>query len=146
MLLAAWVTTLWGVLCMGAETVYPKAKWAERTPAEVGMDAARLSEFGKYVGGRGCVVRHGYMVYTWGDAGKRGDVASAAKPWYSHFLLKAIEDGKIPSVDQEVAEWEPRLGKINPDLGHKDRLITWRHMANLGHAVPEGLRRSLSNR
>ena len=25
----------------------------------------------------------------------RGDVASAAKPWYSHFLFQALEDGKI---------------------------------------------------
>ena len=76
------------------------------------------------------MVRHGYMVYTWGDHKRRGDVASACKPWFSHFLFKAVEDGKIKSVDEKVIKWEPRLKDINAKLGHKDRGITWRHFAN----------------
>jgi CubicO group peptidase (beta-lactamase class C family) len=57
-------------------------------------------------------------------------VYSAEKPWYAHFLWKALEDGKIPSLDQKVNLWEPRLNDINADLGHKDCNITWRHLAN----------------
>jgi len=76
------------------------------------------------------VVRHGYMVYTWGDVSRRADVASACKPVYTHFLLKALEDEKIPSLDEKASSWEPRLNDINKQLGHKDREITWRHMAN----------------
>lgn len=113
-----------------AETVYPGKDWAKKTPAEVGMDAAKLREFSRFVGGRGCVIRHGYMVYTWGEVSRRADVASAAKPFYAHLLLKAVEDGKIESVDEKVARWEPRLMGINRKLDYKDRLMTWRHMAN----------------
>jgi hypothetical protein len=57
-------------------------------------------------------------------------VYSAEKPWYAHFLFKALEDGRIPSLDQNVNLWEPRLNDINADLGHKDRNVTWRHLAN----------------
>ena len=126
-----------GVLCVASvthaaaqQTVYPGKTWATKTPAEVGLDADKLKVFSDYVGGRGCVVRHGYMVYSWGDVSKRADIASACKPWYSHFLFKALEDGKIPSLDEKVARWAPRLKDINKELGHKDRDITWRHLAN----------------
>ena len=76
------------------------------------------------------VVRYGAMVHTWGDAAKRGDVASAAKPWYTHFLLKALEDGKIKSLDAKVRLLEPRLAYLNKHLRYHDSLITWRHLAN----------------
>ncbi len=70
------------------------------------------------------------MVYSWGDASKRKDVASAAKPFYSHFLFKAVEDGKISSLDEQVNKWEPRLNQINKGRGYKDRNIRWRDLAN----------------
>src|SRR5262245_5891395 len=70
--------------------VFPGKAWMTRTPAEAGLDAAKLAAFRDLVGGRGCVVRGGYLVSTWGDVAKRGDVASAAKPWYTHFLLQAL--------------------------------------------------------
>ena len=118
--------------CMTAaqEASTPGAAWETRTPEEVGLSRAKLDALREVVGGRGCVVRHGYMVYTWGDQSKRGDVASACKPWYSHFLFKAIEGGKIASLDDPINALEPRLNDINADLGHKDRNITWRHLAN----------------
>lgn len=94
------------------------------------MDADKLRAFSQFVGGRGCVVRHGYLVHTWGDVSQRADIASAAKPLYAHFLFKAVEDGRIASLDEPVARWEPRLNDINRSLGHKDREITWRHLAN----------------
>lgn len=132
------VRILFGIAALSAscgiaaadDPVYPGSSWAEQSPADAGLDVARLNQFRDFVGGRGCVVRHGYMVYTWGDAARRGDVASAAKPWYTHFLIKALEDGKIDSLDERIVRWEPRLNDINPDLDHKDRLITWRHCAN----------------
>jgi CubicO group peptidase (beta-lactamase class C family) len=110
--------------------VYPGREWATKTPAEVGLSAEGLKAFSDHIGGFGCVVRHGYMVHSWGDPARRMDVASAAKPIYSYFLLKAVEDGRIPDVNQPVCEWEPRLKEINAGLGHKDSRITWRHMAN----------------
>ncbi|UCC97608.1 MAG: DUF4038 domain-containing protein [Phycisphaerales bacterium] len=122
--------------------VYPGREWAAREPAQVGLGAGKLAKLAEYAGGSGCVVRHGYMVYAWGDATKRRDVASAAKPFYSHFLLKALEEDKISSLDEHANKWEPRLNGINKDLGCKDRGITWRHFANqiscYGLAEPPG--------
>lgn len=108
--------------------VYPGAHWATKAPAEVGLEPGALAAFREAVGGRGCVVRQGYLVFTWGEVAKRGDVASAVKPVFAHFLLKAVEDGRLASVDTPVATFEPRLNAINPELGHKDRGITFRHM------------------
>jgi CubicO group peptidase (beta-lactamase class C family) len=116
-------------LAFGAP-IYPGREWATKPPAEVGLSAGALKVFSERVGGFGCVVRHGYMVYSWGDPARRMDVASAAKPIYSYFLFKAVEDGRIPNVDQPVCQWEPRLKEIDAGLGHKDSRITWRHMAN----------------
>ncbi len=110
--------------------VWPEAHWAESTPTEAGLDAAGLDAMAAFVGGRGCVVRGGKMVYTWGDATKRGDVASAVKPWFSTFVFMALESGKIESLDTPLVTFEPRLGEINAALDHKDRNITFRHAAN----------------
>lgn len=111
----------------GAEPVRPGKTWATTTPAEVKMDVEGLKEFSRFVGGRGCVIRHGYMVYSWGDVSRRADVASAAKPFYSHFLFKAVETGRVESLDEKLVRWETRLGKINEQLSFKDRDIAWRH-------------------
>ena len=112
------------------EPVWPGRSWARKEPEEVGLSLSKLKKMSAFARGRGCVVRYGYLVYTWGDYKKRGDVASACKPWFTHFLFKALEDGRIPGIDQKVVEWEPRLKDLNPRLGYKDREITWRHMAN----------------
>ncbi|MCZ6792833.1 MAG: serine hydrolase [Planctomycetota bacterium] len=114
---------------LAREPTVPGKEWARKTPAEARLDGPRLEVFSRHVGGRGCVVRHGYLVHTWGDVRRRGDVASASKPWFAHFLFKAIEDGKISGLDEKVRKWEPRLDGINEGLAHKDRNITWRHLA-----------------
>jgi len=110
--------------------VYPGKVWAIQKPEEVGLDAKKLKELSDYAGGSGCIVRHGVMVYTWGDASRRRDIASAAKPFYTHFLFKTLEDGKISSLDERINKWQPGLNRINKDLNYKDRGITWRHCAN----------------
>lgn len=112
------------------ERVFPGKAWANVAPAEVGLDGEKLREFSQFVGGRGCVVRHGYLVYSWGDLSQRADVASASKPLYSHFLFAAVESGKVAGLDEKVVRWEPRLKAINKDLGFKDAAITWRDFAN----------------
>jgi len=110
--------------------VYPGTEWATKKPEQVNLDAEKLKELADYAGGFGCVVRDGYLVYSWGNASKRKDVASAAKPLYAHFLFKAVEDGRISSLDEKAGKWEPRLNQINSTLGYKDRGIRWRDLAN----------------
>ncbi|MBN1341587.1 MAG: hypothetical protein JXQ73_02855, partial [Phycisphaerae bacterium] len=122
------------VLALAAATpaaeTYPDKTWQTKSPAQVGMKADALDALAHHVGGCGCVVRHGYLVYTWGDAGKRGDVASACKPVYVHLLIEAIEEGRIKSLRDPVSSVEPRLKTLNPNLNHKDRDIQWWHLAN----------------
>ena len=110
--------------------VYPGTEWTTKKPEDVGLNVKKLKELSDYAGGFGCVVRHGYMVYTWGNPSRRKDVASAAKPLYSHFLFKAVENGRIFSFDERLSKWEPRLNRINKNLNYKDIYITWRHCAN----------------
>lgn len=111
-------------------STWPGAHWESRSPEDAGLDSGTLDKIAAYLGGRGCVVRDGYLVYQWGDIEKRGDVASAVKPWFSTFLFMAVEAGKIESLDTPLAQFEPRLNGINAALGHKDRGITFRHAAN----------------
>jgi len=112
------------------ELVYPTRDWPKKTPQQVGLDRAKLDALRDYAGGFGCIVRHGYLVYSWGDPSRRKDVASAVKPFYTHFLFKAVEQGKLASIDEPVYKFEPRLTTLNKALGYKDRKITWRHLAN----------------
>jgi CubicO group peptidase (beta-lactamase class C family) len=107
--------------------VYPSTDWEKCIPERVGLAADKLKALAKLVGGRGCVVRHGYLVFTWGDIAQSGDIASAVKPIISTLLLRAVQQQKIKSIDAKVADFEPRLR----DLNHgKDADITWRHLAS----------------
>ncbi len=126
----AWVKQRFHEWTRGMIHVVPKADWARAEPADLNLDASALKGFEEHVGGRGCVVRFGHMGYFWGDIARRADIASAAKPFYTHFLFKAIDDGRIGSIDDRVSRFEPRLLALNPSLGNKDAEITWRHLAN----------------
>jgi CubicO group peptidase (beta-lactamase class C family) len=110
--------------------VYPAKTWTAKRPEEVALDSKGLDAMARYIGGIGCVVRGGYLVFRWGQADKRADVASACKPWFTHFLFTAIEQGKLKSVDDPLVAVEPRLSSLNAALGHKDRDIRWRHLAS----------------
>ena len=110
------------------QSVFPEQEWLVKPPSDVGLNAPKLNEMSEYLGGIGCVVRHGYLVHTWGNAAQRTDIASCCKPWYAHFLFKAIEDGRVKGLDETVVNVEPRLAKLNPSLQHKDRDIRWRHL------------------
>jgi CubicO group peptidase (beta-lactamase class C family) len=113
--------------CSAQERAVPGVTWEQRAPEQVGLSQEKLHALGKLVGGRGCVVRHGYMVYTWGDQSRSSDVASAFKPVLSTLLLIAVQEGRLNSVDELVADFEPRLKSLN---NGQDAGITWRHLAS----------------
>jgi hypothetical protein len=119
--------------------VFPGADWATTTPAAVGLDSSGLDALKALVGGRGMVIRYGYQAYAWGDIAARVDFASATKPIHTHMLLNAVQSGRISSLDDKVALFEPRLDSLNAALGYKDREITWRHLANMisGYGLTE---------
>jgi len=111
----------------GGDKVFPAAQWEKRMPAEVGLSREKLDALMELVGGRGCVVRQGCMVFSWGDQSRSSDVASAFKPILSTLLLLAVQEGRLKGVDDRVAEFEPRLKTLNQG---KDAIITWRHLAS----------------
>lgn len=112
--------------------VFPGKSWDERRPQELDLNADRLDELAAKLGGRGCVVRHGYVAARWGDQSQVADWFSSAKPVFSVLLFFAIEEGLVTGVDQRVADfgWE---------LSEKDRPMTFRHLGAMtsGYARPE---------
>jgi len=117
----------WGV--WRARTAgFPGRHWAWTTPEAAGFSAAKLAEFSRKAGGAGCLVCGGRMFHAWGDVANRHDVASSSKPVYAFLTFKAIEEGRLASLDEPVAKFMPGLDQLNPDLGFKDREITFRHL------------------
>lgn len=80
------------------------------------------------------------MIHQWGDVTIRNDLASSSKPIYAYLVLKAIETGKLDSLDAPVAKWGPELEELNAERGYKDRGITFRHLLNQtsGYGLEEG--------
>ncbi|MFC5407762.1 serine hydrolase domain-containing protein [Larkinella bovis] len=107
--------------------VFPDYQWATQTPAQAKLDSVSLNRLRDFVGGHGCVVRHGYLVYSWGKSDGMYDIASAFKPILSTLMLMAVQEGKLPGPDAEVADYEPRLRELN---GGKDKAMTFRHLAS----------------
>ncbi len=107
--------------------VFPGQSWATRSPEAAGLSKEKLQSLSQLVGGRGCVVRGGCMVFAWGDQQQSSDVASAFKPLLSTLLFVAVQEGRLKSVDDRVAEFEPRLKTLHEG---KDAAITWRHLAS----------------
>jgi CubicO group peptidase (beta-lactamase class C family) len=122
-----------GILqAMTRENAFPGAAWEFKTPAEVGLDPAKLDEFAGNVGGVGVIVKDGYIVKAWGNQTAKSDWASASKPVISTLLFFAMQEGKVPSVDAPVKDW-------GWELIPKDQGLTFRHLANMtsGYALPE---------
>jgi len=113
------------------DAVVPSRTWEERMPDELRLSQEKLDALRDWVGGRACVVQHGYMAYQSGDQRKSADVASAMKPVISTLMLVAVQDKKIGGVDEKLSRFEPRLRDINDG---KDAEITWRHLASQASA------------
>jgi CubicO group peptidase (beta-lactamase class C family) len=113
------------------QIVFPGATWEQRSPEELGMDAAKLEEFAERVGGFGVVIKDGYLAYRWGEHASSQDWFSAAKPVLSTLLFFAVQEGRLQSVDDRVGEWI--------DLSEKDQPMTFRHLADMtsGYMRPE---------
>jgi CubicO group peptidase (beta-lactamase class C family) len=107
--------------------VFPGEHWQFKSPDQLGLARDKLTALSQLVGGRGCAVRHGYMIFTWGDPSKSSDVASAFKPLLSTLLFIAIQEGKLSGPDDPLTAFEPRLQHLNQG---KDSAITWRHFAS----------------
>jgi len=116
-----------------AETIFPGAGWSQASPDGFKVDGAMLDALAEKLGGRGCVVKNGFVVKQWGDQSEIGDWFSSAKPVLSTLLFFAVEEGPVKSVDQPIADF-------GWDLKPRHRGITFRHLGAMssGYARPEG--------
>ncbi len=114
------------------EVVFPGVEWATKSPQELGLDAVRWDEVAQRLGSRGCAIKDGYVINTWGAQDERSDWFSSAKPVLSTLLMFAAQEGKVASFDQRVAEF-------GWPLSEKDQSMTLRHLASMtsGYARPE---------
>lgn len=120
--------------------VFPGEQWEWKGPERAGFSAEKLQAFSDQAGGTGCIVHGGEMIHAWGDTAFRNDVASSIKPIYAFLTFKAIEEGRIASLDERVAKWVPELAELNPELGSTECEITFRHLLSQtsGYGLEEG--------
>jgi CubicO group peptidase (beta-lactamase class C family) len=130
----------------------PRGEWQHKSPAAVGMDSVKLQAaidfaqahgstwdfdrdqvrtFGRPLGPlpktraatNGVILRHGYIVATFGDTKANDPVYSVAKSFLSTVAALAVERGLIKSVDDPVANYIHDGGYDSPH----NRLITWKN-------------------
>jgi hypothetical protein len=111
---------------------HPGKTWESRDPESLRLNGSKLDLLARNLGGRGCVVKDGYVVAAWGSQSERGDLLSSAKPILSTLLFFAIAEHKVKGVHARIADWGWQLSP-------KDRGMTFWHLANMvsGYARPE---------
>lgn len=108
---------LLGVIAICASVAdFPDARWVADTPADAGLDEAKLAQARDYAltgGGSGCIIRGGKLVFSWGDQKQRYDLKSTTKSFGAAALGLAIKDGKVRLSDKARSH-HPTLG-LPPD-------------------------------
>jgi hypothetical protein len=94
------MTCCWVPIASAADVVFPGVSWQSKQPHELGLDDARLEAVAAALGSRGCAIKDGYVVKTWGSQDQIGDLFSSAKPVLSTLLMFAVQEGKVKSFDQ----------------------------------------------
>jgi CubicO group peptidase (beta-lactamase class C family) len=89
--------------------VWPGQQWETATPAQMGMDGAKLDEAVAYAGGSGYIVRGGKLVRAWGDPNAVHDLKSTSKSIGSITFALAIGDGTL-SLDDLAQAAHPSFG------------------------------------
>ena len=113
---------------------FPAEHWATQSPADAGMDEAKLREARDYAltgGGSGYIVRHGKLVFSWGDPAQRYDLKSTTKSFGAAALGLAVKDGKM-RLDDKARKHHPTFGtppETNALTGWVGE-ITIRHLAS----------------
>jgi len=114
------------------QRVYPSQAWEAKSPSEVQLHAWAIDRIPELLKGRGCIVRHGYVIKTWGDQSQKGDWMSSSKPVFSTLLFFAVQEGKLDSVHTPIRQFGWALCP-------KDQSMTFHHLANMisGYARPD---------
>jgi len=114
-----------------------------RSPEELGLRPDVVGELEKFMrvhpdtrskgAQRWALWRHGRLVHVSGDATDTVDVASLRKTWHAMIVGAAIYQGRIPSHDQAIGEWQEDLTGGGGDPA-------WRHVMtqSAGYDYPYG--------
>src|SRR5258708_14474854 len=136
-------------------TYYPApGQWQKKSPAELGMDAAKLQQaieyaqahgstwdfekdqvrtFGTVLGPlpkqraatNGIILRHGYILAEFGDTKAHDPVYSVAKSFLSTVCSLAVAQGLIQDVDDPVAKYIHDGGYESP---HNAKIAWTNHL------------------
>jgi CubicO group peptidase (beta-lactamase class C family) len=112
---------------------FPAADWIRATPAEAGLDEAKLNAARDYAltgAGSGCIIRGGRLALSWGDFKQRYDLKSTAKSFGAAALGLAIADGKM-KLDDKASQHHPSFGvppESNAQTGWINEITLW-HLA-----------------
>ncbi|MCS7254369.1 MAG: serine hydrolase [Armatimonadota bacterium] len=124
--------------------IYPRDDWDRTTPESQGMSSEGLkvvSDYAqKYGGGSGCVIRHGYLVWEWGDSNWKADIKSATKGAIGTTILGLAVDLGLVSLDDIAKKHYPTIGREraeNVATGWLDE-ITIRHLATMTAGFDDG--------
>jgi CubicO group peptidase (beta-lactamase class C family) len=100
------------VQLLPGQTSAPPSEWPRAKPADVNMDEGLLvhaRDYALHGGGSGYVIRHGKLVFSWGDPKQKYDLKSSTKAIGVTALGLAIQDGKVKLTDRAQI-YEPGLG------------------------------------
>jgi len=136
---------LLGVGAAAAQAPWPVPDWPKATPAAQGMARAALEKARDYAlrgDGSGMIIRHGRLVFHWGDLRRRYDLKSTTKSFGAAAVGLALMDGKFKSLDDKARLYHPKLGQGKDANAKPARLdkITLRHLLThtAGFAKPGG--------
>jgi len=122
-------------LPLSAQTSWPGEAWEIVHPSEVGLDEAKLAEARDYAlkgEGSGFVVRHGKLVYSWGDPKQTYDLKSSTKSIGATAFALAISDGKL-NLDQKAVDCLPSFA-VPPEDNRRNE---WRLEVTLFHLATQ---------
>jgi CubicO group peptidase (beta-lactamase class C family) len=130
--------------------------WAVATPTEVGLDATRLSELGKFLGQwpqhnvhAVVVVRRGKLVFEryfrgrerhWMEWSRsvqfsptqKHDIRSISKSVTSLLIGVAVSEDRLPPLDSSVIEYFREYADLSTP---ENRRITFRHLLTMSHGL-----------
>jgi len=78
------------------------------TPAQAGFEPAVIAAL-EDVAPRWALWRYGRLIHVKGDSNQTSDVASNRKTWHALTVGAAIQQGKIPSIQQKISVWNKEL-------------------------------------
>jgi len=127
---------------------FPGQDWDAKSPADAGVDGDKLQAVismlcepsqNRSLGPTqeaadftGVAIKDGCLIATWGKPDYKFDWFSSSKPVLATLLLLAVQEGRLASVDDRLADhgW---------DLSPKDQSMTYAHLANMtsGYSLPD---------